>query len=66
MTDDPAAITRLIAEIEDALRAVPRNDEAKLRRALSLAAEASRMPRGEHRAEMVRDARALLRQGRRR
>ena len=65
MTDDQAAIARLIAEIEDALKVIPRNDENKLRRALSLAAEATRMPRGEHRAEMVREARILLRQGRR-
>jgi hypothetical protein len=64
MTDDQHAITRLIAEIEDALR-VHGNNEAKLRRALSLAAEASRTPRGDHRAEMVREARILLRQGRR-
>jgi hypothetical protein len=59
MADDN--LTALIDRIEDLLRNAPEN-EAKLRRAMSLAAEATRTPASDRRDELVRDARELMRQ----
>lgn len=57
MADDN--LTALIERIEELLGTA---DEAKLRRALSLAAEATRTPASERRDELIRDARELMRQ----
>ena len=59
MADDN--LTALIERIEAMLRNAP-EAEAKLRRALSLAAEATRTPASDRRDELVRDARELMRQ----
>jgi hypothetical protein len=61
MADDN--LTRLIEHIEELLKSTSAN-ETKLRRALSLAAEASRTPAGARRIELIRDARELMRQAR--
>ena len=58
-----AEIDALIRVIEDTLQE-PGGDETKLRRALSLAAEAIRTPVSERRDELVRNARDFLQEGR--
>lgn len=58
-------IGKLIAEIEAAMDD-GRHDDSKLRRARTLACEAWRVPPGTYREELLRDARELLKQGRRR
>jgi proline dehydrogenase len=55
-TDEPA---KLIERIEKLL--AEHDNVTKLRRALSLAAEAARTPASERRDELMRDARELLR-----
>ena len=57
MADDN--LTALIERIEALLCL---GDDAKLRRALSLTAEATRTPASDRRDELVRDARELMRQ----
>jgi hypothetical protein len=62
MTDDTNAteIHALMVTIEAVLRELPPGvDETKLRRGLSLAAQALRTPKGYRRARLFRDARAL-------
>jgi hypothetical protein len=61
--DDPTTPTpqKLIERIEEILRHSGA-DEGKLRRALSLAAEAVRTPHGQRKRKLIRDARELLRQ----
>jgi hypothetical protein len=59
MADDN--LTALIERIEDLLQSAPET-EVKLRRAMSLAAEATRTPASERRDELIRDARELMRQ----
>lgn len=51
--------TALIDRIEVLLQL---GEDPKLRRALSLAAEATRTPASERRDELIRDARELMRQ----
>jgi hypothetical protein len=60
--DDPTPTPqKLIERIEEILRHSGA-DEGKLRRALSLAAEAVRTPHGGRKRKLIRDARELLRQ----
>jgi hypothetical protein len=61
MTEADDNPTALIGRIEELLKS-PTADEARLRRALSLAAEAARTPAGQRRHELLRDARELMRQ----
>jgi hypothetical protein len=60
MADDRNAAAALIEELERLLERG--GDEGKLRRAMSLAAEAIRMPAGDRPRKLLRDARELLRQ----
>ena len=61
MTRDlSASENALVVMIEAAIRERPPGvDETKLRRALSLAAQAVHIPKGYRRARLFRDARAL-------
>jgi hypothetical protein len=59
MADDNP--TALIRRIEELLKS-PTANEAKLRRAMSLAAEATRTPAGQRRNKLYRDAWELVTQ----